>query len=97
MRDGEFDAGMLSVNVFKQLVFIFLFVDNPCVIYISYPELWWVIMRGGIKSLAFELHILLNQAGLNRKEGWDVPDVYLPLLRKEVWGTPQLDMMSNVI
>ena len=24
-------------------------------------------------------------------------DVYLPLLRKEVWGTPQLNMMSNVI
>ena len=32
------------------------------------------------------IHIKLNQAGLNCNEGWDIPDVYLPLLRREEGG-----------
>ena len=37
------------------------------------------------------VHIKFNQAGLSRNEGWDIPDVYLPLLRREVGErTPEL-------
>ena len=40
--------------------------------------------RNTHRKIKEAIHIKLNQAGLNRNEGWDIPDVYLPLLRSEV-------------
>ena len=39
--------------------------------------------RSTHRKIKEAIHIKLNQAGLNRNEGWDIPDVYLPLLKGE--------------
>ena len=48
--------------------------------------------RNTHRKIKEAIHIKLNQAGLNRNEGWDISNVYLPLLRREVGGggTPEL-------
>ena len=45
--------------------------------------------RNTHRKITEAFHIKLNQAGLNRNEGWDNRDVYLPLLRRVVRGGHQ--------
>ena len=46
--------------------------------------------RNTHRKIKEAIQIKLNQASLNRNEGWHIPDVYLPLLRRQVGGTPEL-------
>ena len=42
--------------------------------------------RNTHRTIKEAILIKLNKASLNRNEGWDITDVYLPLLRREVGG-----------
>ena len=44
-------------------------------------------IRNPHRKIKKAIHIRLNNAQLNRNEGHDLPNIYLPLLREEAGGT----------